>query len=251
MAIFMIKVTVWNEYFHERNEAPVAAVYPNGIHGCIAAFLGADAEFCVRTATLDDPECGLTEEALCDTDVLLWWGHCAHDKVPDEAAERVCRHVQCGMGFIALHSAHFSKPFRRLMGTTCSLCWREGDRERVWNIAPSHPIMQGVDACFELEQEEMYGERFDIPAPDETVMLGWFAGGEVFRSGCCWTRGLGRVFYFQPGHEYYPTYYHPSVQRILANAVRWAAPQYRVETIECPRTESVEELRRKKKEALA
>ena len=247
----MIKVTVWNEYLHEQRETAVAAVYPEGVHGCIAAFLGANDDIFVRTATLDRPECGLTEDVLRDTDVLLWWGHCAHDKVPDEVAARVCRHVQCGMGFIALHSAHFSKPFRRLMGTTCSLCWREGDRERVWNIAPSHPIMQGIDAYFELEQEEMYGERFDVPTPDETVMLGWFAGGEVFRSGCCWTRGLGKVFYFQPGHELYPIYYHPAVQRILTNAVRWAIPVRRVNEIDCPCTESAEELRRKKMEGLA
>ncbi|HBL40937.1 MAG TPA: trehalose utilization protein ThuA [Ruminococcaceae bacterium] len=244
----MIKVTVWNEYVHEVEDESIAAVYPNGIHNCIAAFLGTNEDIRVRTATLAMPECGLTDEVLADTDVLIWWGHCAHEKVPNEIVEKVYNQVMCGMGFVALHSAHFSKPFRRLMGTTCSLCWRDGERERVWNIAPSHPIMQGVDAYFELENEEMYGERFDVPQPDENIMIGWFAGGEVFRSGCCWNRGLGKVFYFQPGHESHPTYENPVVQRILTNAVRWAAPLYRAEKIDCPNTESVEEIRRRRME---
>ena len=235
----MIKVTVYNEYVHELEDESIAAVYPNGIQGCIADFLGANEDIEVKTVTLSTVS-ELTAEALDNTDVLIWWGHCAHEKVPDEISELVYNKVMCGMGFIALHSAHFSKPFRRLMGTTCSLCWREGDRERVWNIMPSHPIAQGIGNYFEIPAEEMYGERFDIPAPDELVFLGWFKGGEVFRSGCCWTRGLGRVFYFQPGHESNPTYYIPEVQRIITNAVRWAAPSYRLPNIDCPHTPSLE-----------
>ncbi len=235
----MINVTVYNEYVHELEDESIAAVYPKGIHGCIADFLGADDDINVKTVTLSSVE-ELTKEALENTDVLIWWGHCAHEKVPDEISELVYNQVMCGMGFIALHSAHFSKPFRRLMGTTCSLCWREGDRERVWNIMPSHPIAQGVGDYFEIPEEEMYGERFDIPSPDELVFLGWFKGGEVFRSGCCWTRGLGRVFYFQPGHESNPTYFIPEVRRIINNAVRWAAPLYRQPSVECPHTPSPE-----------
>lgn len=235
----MIKVTVYNEYLHELESEEIAAVYPKGIHGCIADFLGANEDISVKTVTLETVE-ELTDELLYDTDVLIWWGHMAHHRVPDEISERVYNHVMCGMGFVALHSAHFSKPFTRLMGTTCSLRWREGDRERVWTVMPSHPIAQGIGEYFEIPEEEMYGERFDIPSPDELVFLGWFKGGEVFRSGCCWNKGLGKIFYFQPGHESNPTFFIPEVQRIITNAVRWAAPLYRLPKIDCPHTESPE-----------
>lgn len=235
----MIRVTVYNEYLHEVESEEIAAVYPKGIHGCIADFLGANEDISVKTVTLETVE-ELTDELLDNTDVLIWWGHMAHHRVPDEISERVYNHVMCGMGFVALHSAHFSKPFTRLMGTTCSLKWREGDRERVWTVMPSHPIAQGIGEYFEIPAEEMYGERFDIPAPDELVFLGWFKGGEVFRSGCCWNKGLGKIFYFQPGHESNPTFFIPEVQRIITNAVRWAAPIYRLPKIECPHTESPE-----------
>ena len=235
-----MKVLIWNENIHEKQMPEVTENYPGGIHEYLASFLSSD-DVQVRTATLDDEECGLTDEVLSDTDVLIWWGHMAHECVPDDLVERVYNRVMRGMGFIALHSAHFSKPFRRLMGTTCSLCWRDGDRERVWNIMPSHPIAQGVGDYFEIPEEEMYGERFDIPTPDELIFLGWFKGGEVFRSGCCWNKGLGKVFYFQPGHESNPTYFIPEVQRIISNAVYWAAPLYRQPSIECPHTPSPEE----------
>ena len=219
----MIKVTVWNEYFHEKTEESVASIYPNGIHTAIADFLRSD-DIQVRTATLEDEECGLTEEVLKDTDVLIWWGHVAHEQVPDELVEKIHDRILRGMGLIVLHSGHYSKIFRKTLGTTCSLKWREGDRERVWNIAPNHPITQGIGEYFYLENEEMYGERFDVPNPDELVLIGWFGGGEVFRSGCVWNRGLGKVFYFQPGHESNPTFKHPAVQKIITNAVRYVAP---------------------------
>ncbi len=231
----MIRVTVWNEYYHERCDENVAAIYPKGIHRAIADFLGEEADFAVRTATLDDPECGLTPEVLAETDVLLWWGHIHHDRVPDEVAVRVQQEVLRGMGLIVLHSGHHSKPFRLLMGTTCNLSWREdGDMERLWVVSPAHPIAQGIDGYFNLEHEEMYGEPFDIPEPDKLVFLGWYTGGEAFRAGCCYRRGRGKIFYFQPGHESYPTYYNKNVQRVLKNAVRWAVPEGRVKDIPCP-----------------
>ncbi len=236
----MINVTIWNEGRHERESESVKAVYPNGIHNCIKDFLQVNDDLNVRTATLDDPDNGLPDDVLNSTDVLLWWGHMAHHCVPDDLVERIHNRVMCGMGFIALHSAHFSKPFIKLMGTTCSLKWRDGDRERVWCIAPNHPIAKGIPEYFNIPVEEMYGERFDIPSPEETVFLGWFKGGEVFRSGCCWTKGMGRVFYFQPGHEENPTYYIPEVQRIITNAVYWAAPNQIVDKIECPWVEVTE-----------
>lgn len=238
----MINVTIWNEGRHEKESESVAAVYPKGIHNCIAEFLGTDEELNIRTAVLDDPDNGLPDDVLNSTDVLLWWGHMAHKCVPDELVEKVYNRVMCGMGFIALHSAHFSKPFKRLMGTTCSLKWRDGDRERLWCINPSHPIAKGVPESFIIPVEEMYGERFDIPAPDENVFIAWFKGGEVFRAGNCWYRGLGKVFYFQPGHEENPTYYIPEVQKIIHNAVYWAAPEKIVDEIECPWVEAPEDL---------
>ena len=220
-----LRVTVWNEYLHEVAEETIAAIYPDGMHGAIAAFLrreGLD----VRTATLEEPEHGLTEAVLANTDVLIWWGHLAHDRVAGEIVERVYQGVVArGMGLVVLHSAHFSRIFKRLMGTTCNLKWREaGEKERIWVVAPAHPIAAGLPEWFEIPQTEMYGEHFDIPEPDQLVLISWFEGGEIFRSGCCFYRGRGKIFYFRPGHETYPIYHHPHVLRVIANAVRWAAP---------------------------
>lgn len=218
----MTRVTVWNEHHQERSDPPVAAIYPDGIHGAIAAGLR-EAGFDVRTATLDEPEHGLTDEVLAATDVLTWWGHVAHDEVDDAIVDRVQRRVLDGMGLIVLHSGHHSKIFRRLMGTTADLKWREaGERERIWVIDRAHPIADGLGEGFALDEEEMYGEPFDVPAPDQLVMISWFEGGEVFRSGACWTRGRGRIFYFRPGHETHPTYFNDAVRQVIANAVRWA-----------------------------
>ncbi len=220
-----IRVTVWNEYRHEKRSERVAAVYPEGIHGAIAAYLNEQPDLEARTATLDEPEHGLTEEVLANTDVLTWWGHMAHRDVEDEIVERVHKRVLDGMGLIALHSAHFAKIFIRLMGTSCTLKWREADeKERMWVVAPGHPIVEGLGQYIELPHEEMYGEFFDIPEPDTLVFVSWFEGGEVFRSGCCYQRGAGKIFYFRPGHESYPTYFNPEVRSVIANAVRWAAP---------------------------
>ena len=236
----MIKVTVWNENQHEKIDEAVQKVYPNGIHNAIADFLRSE-EIVVRTATLDDEECGLTEEVLADTDVLIWWGHIRHRMVPDEIAYRVCDAVRRGMGFIALHSAHLSKPFRYLMGTSGTLTWREdGDRERLWVVKPAHPIAQGLGRYFELPEVETYGEPFGIPEPDEVVFIGWYDGGEVFRSGCTFHRDNGKIFYFQPGHETYPIFYDENVQKVIRNAVYWAKPQYRVEELACPNVQRLE-----------
>ena len=218
----MTRVTVWSEFRQEKSDPPVAAIYPDGIHGAIAAGLR-EAGFDVGTATLDEPEHGLTDAVLAATDVLTWWGHVAHDDVDDAVVDRVQRRVLDGMGLIVLHSGHHSKIFRRLMGTTADLKWREaGERERVWVVDRSHPIAEGLGESFVLDEEEMYGEPFDVPAPDQLVLISWFEGGEVFRSGACWSRGRGRIFYFRPGHETHPTYFQPLVRRVIANAATWA-----------------------------
>jgi trehalose utilization protein len=222
----VIRVTVWNEFRHEKKtNHPAATLYPEGMHSAIAAHLSKQPDMKVRTATLDEPEHGLTDAVLADTDVMTWWGHTAHGEVSDAVVDKVQNRVLEGMGLIVLHSGHFSKIFKKLMGTTCNLKWREaGDKERLWVIDPSHPITEGLGEYFELPEEEMYGERFDIPQPDELVLMSWFEGGDVFRSGCCWHRSRGKVFYFRPGHESYPTYKDATVLKVIENAVRWAAP---------------------------
>lgn len=226
MASPVIRVTVWNEARHEQTHPKVAAVYPEGIHGRIARHLNTQEGIEARTATLDEPDHGLTDNVLNTTDVLLWWGHTAHQEVRDDIVDKVLKRVYEGMGIVCLHSAHLSKPFTRLMGTICMLKWREaGEREIVWVTKPGHPIAQGIDDHFVLEHSEMYGEHFDIPEPDELIFISSFAGGEVFRSGCTWQRGAGRVFYFSPGHETYPIYHDPSILRVITNGVRWAAPR--------------------------
>ncbi len=228
-----IRVTIWNEFRHEREMPAVGVIYPEGIHGAIAAFVAGQADMTAGTAVLDDPEHGLTDEVLAATDVLVWWGHAHHGLVRDEIVNKVYDRVLQGMGLIVLHSGHGSKIFRKLMGTdTQNLKWREiGEKERLWTVEPGHPIADGIPEHFELEHEEMYGERFDIPAPDALVFISWFTGGEVFRSGCCFQRSRGKIFYFRPGHETFPVYHQPVIQRVLLNAIRWAAPVEAAPTI--------------------
>jgi trehalose utilization protein len=220
-----IRVLVWGENRHEQVEPSVAERYPDGMHGAIAQGIEANlgTRAVVRTATLDDPEHGLTDEVLRETDVLTWWGHAAHGDVADEVVERVHQHVLDGMGLIVLHSGHWSKIFMKLMGTSCTLRWRsEHDRELIWTVDPTHPIARGVPHPMIIDEDEMYGEFFDIPAPDELVFLSTFTGGEVFRSGCTFRRGHGKIFYFRPGDQDFPTYFHEGVRRVISNGVEWA-----------------------------
>jgi trehalose utilization protein len=220
-----IRVTVWNEFRHEKANPRVAEIYPRGMHETIADALRQSGDLAVRTATLDEPEHGCSTDALAATDVMTWWGHLAHDEVADAVVERIQQRVLDGMGLVVLHSGHFSKIFKKLMGTTCNLKWREeqNEREILWVTRPGHPIVRGIDDYFILPREEMYGEFFDIPEPECTFLISSFGGGEVFRSGCTWTRGAGRVVYFRPGHETFPTYHDANVLRVIGNAVRWAA----------------------------
>ena len=221
-----LRVTVWSEGRHEQHEPEVAQRYPAGIHGTLArAIETAMPQAHVEHRTLDDPDAGLSAELLDATDVLVWWGHIAHHEVPDRVVDAVHHRVLGGMGLVALHSAHLSRIFVRLMGTTCNLRWRAGhDRELVWTVRPGHPIAHGVPSPLVIEEQEMYGEYFDIPEPEELIFISSFTGGEVFRSGCTFTRGLGRIFYFSPGDQDYPVYHHPDVRTVITNGVRWVAP---------------------------
>lgn len=226
----MIRVTIWNEYIHERELPEIAAIYPDGIHKQIASFLSNDEELKITCSTLMDEDQGLSDTLLDNTDVLIYWAHCAHDKVGDEAAERISKHVLNGMGFIGLHSAHFCKALKKLLGTTMTLSWKDDDAEKLFVTCPSHPIAAGVPSMIELPNEELYGEFFDIPKPDDVIFTGWFKSGAVFRSGVTFTRGNGHIFYFQPGHEAYPIYYNKDIQKIICNAVHWAAPSQLLST---------------------
>ena len=231
-----IRVTVWNEGRHEKKNPQVTEIYPNGIHGAIADILGECDDMEVRTATLDEPEHGLTDEVLKDTDVLIWWGHMAHGEVRDDIVEKIRNRVyRHGMGFFAVHSGHHSKPFRAIVGTTGDLTWGRDRQEIVWNILPQHPIAKGLPQRFELF-EEMYGEPFAIPTPDELIFASWYADGNIFRSGCTFYRGVGKVFYFQPGHELCRSFYNENVRTVIKNAVHWLynpiAPE--VKDLSCP-----------------
>ena len=232
-----INVTIWNDYRHEKSDENVAKLYPNGLHAAIGEFLSKNDDMKITLAALDDPDQGLPDEVLNNTDVLLWWGHMNHGEVKDDLVERIRQRVYVGgMGFIALHSAHHSKPFRAIVGTTGNLLWGDNQKEIIWNIMPSHPIAAGIPAHFELPEEELYAEPFQIPQPDAHIFEGWYEHGYVFRTGCTFLRGAGRVFYFQPGHETCPSFYDANVQRIITNGVRWAAPNdfgYEIES-GCP-----------------
>ncbi len=218
-----INVTIWHEHRHEQTNKLVQSLYPQGMHGALKKAFDGDKRFHVETALLEQPEHGLTQDRLDKTDVLTWWGHAAHGEVQDEIVERVAKRVWEGMGLIVLHSGHYSKIFKKLMGTPCSLKWREaGELERVWIVNPNHPIAAGLPERIDIEHEEMYGEPFSIPEPLETVMISHFEGGEVFRSGVTYQRGAGKVFYFRPGHEAYPTYHNPQVLQVIRNACAWA-----------------------------
>ncbi len=236
-----INVTIWNEYLHEVREPAIAKVYPTGIHGALAEGLSGHEHLSIRTATLAEPEHGLTADVLASTDVLIWWGHMGHHLVEDAIVEKVQHQVLSGMGLIVLHSGHYSKIFRKLMGTNCSLLWREAnEKERLWVVEPGHPVMAGIPPYFELEAEEMYGERFDVPTPEHLLMVSWFQGGEVFRSCATWQRGHGKIVYFRPGHEEYPTYRNENILRIISNACDWTARTINVATNDAPNSPALE-----------
>ncbi len=232
-----VRVTVWNEYVSDAKEGHLSReIYPEGMHTAIAkGLLEIDDDLDVTLATLDMPDQGLPDDVLENTDVLVWWGHCRHSAVDDALVEKIHNRVLCGMGLIVLHSGHHSKIFRKLLGTTCNLAWREdAEHCRIFNVAPYHPITAGIGKYFELEAEETYTEYFDIPEPDELIFITWWKGGEVFRSGCTFHRGAGKIFYFMPGHETFPTYYNPTVLRVIDNAVQWAKPVRMLDGIDCP-----------------
>ena len=232
-----IRVVVWNEFRHEKRKENVKAIYPDGLHAVIKSFLDTNADMEVTLAALDDPDQGLPDDRLENTDVLIWWGHVSHNEVSDELVAKIQKRVYLGqMGFVALHSAHHSKPFRAIVGTNGNLSWGRNQKEIMWNLMPQHPICAGIPDHFTIDEEELYCEPFYIPQPDALIFGGWYEDGFIFRSGACFLRGAGKVFYFQPGHETCRSFYNEYVQKIITNGVRWAAPSelgYEI-TDECP-----------------
>ncbi|GDX40551.1 trehalose utilization protein ThuA [Armatimonadota bacterium] len=241
-----IRVLIWDE---NPSHAP-KEIYPHGINGAIAEGLEAlDPRIQATSINLDMAEQGCAEALLAEADVLFWWGHARHHEVTEETARRVFTNVhERGMGLVALHSAHYSKILQWVLACPGHLKggWREAepaDTEEITVCAPRHPIAQGV-SDFTLDREEMYGSPFDVPPPQCVVLQSYFPlGGEYFPSGACWSvgrgktegftsgpgkgvgegEGAGRVFYFRPGHETYPTYYDPNVRQIMRNAAVWCA----------------------------
>ena len=218
-----IRVTIWNEFHHEKTNDEAKALYPNGIHATIRDFLASDETLDIRLAALCDEDQGLPEDVLNQTDVLVWWGHMKHGEVSDELVERIRQRVYNGMGFVALHSAHHSKPFKAILGTTGNLAWGREQKAIIWNLCPSHPIAAGIPSNFTIF-DEMYGEPFFIPKPDDLIFGTWYEDGNIFRGGCTYTRGLGKIFYFHPGHETCPSFHNPYVQQIIHQGIHWAAP---------------------------
>ena len=219
-----INVVIWNEFRHEKVKEKVQVLYPNGLHATIKEFLSSDEELDITLAALDDPYQGLPDELLEKTDVLVWWGHAAHAEVDDELVKKIQARVYAGMGFVALHSAHHSKPFKAIVGTNGNLSWGRNQKEVIWNLMPQHPIAAGIPDHFTIDCEELYCEPFYIPQPDALVFGAWYEDGYIFRAGACFLRGAGKVFYFQPGHESCKSFYNPYVQKIIANGIHWAAP---------------------------
>lgn len=220
-----LKVTIWNEFRHEKTDMKVKELYPDGIHATIGGFLSECENISVRLAALDDEFQGLPDDVLNDTDVLIWWGHAYHNEVSDDLVKKVRARIYTGkLGLLVLHSGHHSKVFKETVGTNGNLQWGRNQKEIVWNMMPSHPIAAGIPDHFIIESEEMYGEPFFVSSPDALVFGSWFEDGNIFRSGMCFTRGAGKIFYFQPGHETCKSFYNPHVKRIIQNAVLWAAP---------------------------
>ncbi|MBO5898402.1 MAG: ThuA domain-containing protein [Clostridia bacterium] len=220
-----IRVTVWNEFRHEKTQEEAKKLYPNGLHAVIGEYLGKQDDIEVTLAALDDPEQGLSEDVLNNTDVLVWWGHMAHAEVDDALVARICKRVFLGqMGLVVLHSGHHSKLFRSVIGTTGHLSWGREQKEIVWNINPTHPIAAGIPDHFLIESEELYAEPFYIAEPDETIFTSWFEDGFILRSGVVFKRAAGKIFYFQPGHETCPSYHNEYVLRVILNGVRYVKP---------------------------
>jgi trehalose utilization protein len=214
-----VRVLLWSEQTEPRD------VYPTGISGALADHLNQHKEFEAKTAKLDDPDAGVGEAALAETDVLVWFGHKKHGAVPDDAVERVVKHIrERGMGFVGLHSTHFAKPLKKALNDTGA--WSSyknfGQPEQMWVVLPKHPIAKGLKD-FTIPKEEIYTEPFEVPEPEAVIVEGTWPSGHRNRECMVWTLDKGRFVYIRAGHEDYPIYFMPEMQTLVRNGVLWAA----------------------------
>lgn len=216
-----VNALVWSEGTEPED------VYPRGVRGPIADYLSEETDIEARTRSIEDEDQGVSGDDLEWADVILWWGHLRHDDVTDETVDRIEEHVrENGVGFVSLHSAHYARPYKRLIGMSGDLGGHrltDDESEYVEVCAPDHPIAEGVDD-FTLPEVEMFGEPYDIPEPETVVLHSEYSeGDEEFRSGVTFEFGEGRGFYLRPGHEEFEIYLDDNIQRIVTNATRWAA----------------------------
>jgi trehalose utilization protein len=106
-----VNVVVWDEQQPKQKLA-----YENFLGNAIADHLRARGGFQVTSAKLDDPEQGLSAATLDKADVLIWWGHVRHPEVKPETGRAIVERIKAGkLSLIALHSAHWSTPFKEAM----------------------------------------------------------------------------------------------------------------------------------------
>lgn len=222
-----MNITIFNEYHPNEHTGKAEKNYPGGIHIALKSIFESQ-EYDVVTATQEQACNGLTDEILDNTDVLLWWSKNWDNELLNSVADKVVSRIREGMGAVFLHSAKNSKPFLRLTGTTSAtapVSWKEpGESERLFVVSPAHPIAEGIPSGYVIPNEEPYCEYFDIPKPDDIVFLGGFGNGMCIRAGVTFTRGAGKIFFFQPGHDSFPVYNDKVIRRIILNAVNWAKP---------------------------
>jgi trehalose utilization protein len=236
-----INVLVWDE---QQDVQVKSGAYKNFLGNAVAEFLSKTDGLQVVSANINEPDQGLADDRIAAADVVVWWGHVRHKDVNDSKVESIVAKVKAGKaGFVALHSAHYSKPFKNLMGTNCGFKKvdankNEGFVQHLRVVSPMHPIAKGVKD-FDIPKTEIYGEPFEVPMPDAIVLYGHWDTGDSFPDVCCWTVGGkgvssaaakaanpgGRVVYFRPGHETFPIFHQPEVQRVVTNCVLWAAPK--------------------------
>ena len=161
-------MVVWSEGTAPKN------VYPDDINTAIAEGLKPMKGWDVVTANLKDPDQGLPDAMLNSANVLIWWGHQKHGDVKDELVQKIVKRVnEDGMGFIATHSAHYSKPLKALLGTNCGWKYYIDDGTPVELIvkAPKHPIAKGIKN-FTIPKTERYGDPFEVPTPETLIFDG-------------------------------------------------------------------------------
>jgi trehalose utilization protein len=144
-----IRVVIWDE-----RQPAQKSVYPNFLGNHLAEYLrnserGRGARLQVRSVGIDDPEQGLSSDVLDNCDVLVWWGHQRHGEISADTAKGIVRRITSGqLSLIALHSAHWSRPFIEAMNERStrdalkSLTRRERKNVQISYIPPDMRLMR-------------------------------------------------------------------------------------------------------------